>query len=181
MLDMELSSFKPRQPLSASELLHSALEYLPSTLQREIYKTFYVGFSTIFDAIAQVLKTPTGIPTPHVVIQAAMDIDPSAVHFYLGKGGKVEYVLDAMVNIAREQSSLGDGTFEDTFDHEEGEEGGDLGYRKLVRCANDLEFGGVRLGVGIGEGVEWGPYVYREEWEEEEGMDVDEYDDSDSD
>ena len=179
MLDMELSSFKPRQPLSAAELLHPALEYLPPALQREIYKTFYIGFSTIFDAIAHVLRTPTGIPTPHAVMQAAMDIEPSAVNFYLGKGGKVEYVLDATVNIAREQSCLGDGTFEDTFDHEEGEEGGDLGYRKLVRCANDLEFVGVRLGVGIGEGVEWGPYVDREAWEG--GMGVDEYDDSDSD
>jgi len=54
-----------------------------------------------------------------------------------------------------------------------------LGYRKLERFANDLGFGGVRLGVGIGNSdVVWGPYSDREE---EEGMDVDEYDDSDSD
>ena len=44
-------------------------------------------------------------------------------------------------------------------------------------CANDLEFGVVRLGVGIGEGVVWGPYIDRDE--EEEDMDVDEYDGSD--
>ena len=143
MLDMELDSFEPRQALSAAELLHPALEYLPPALQREIYKTFYIGFSTIFDAIAHVLRAPGGIPTPHAVMQAALDIEPSAVHFYLRKGGKVEYVLDATVNSAREESCLGDGTFEDTFDHEEGEEGGDLGYRKLVLCANDLEFGAV--------------------------------------
>ena len=113
-------------------------------------------------------------------MQAAMDINPSAVYFYLGKGGRVEYVLDATVDIAREQSCLGDGTFEDTFDCEEGEEGGDLGYRKLEKCVNDLEFGTVRLGVGIGnlQGGVWGPYVDRQE---EEGMDVDVYDDSDSD
>ena len=177
MLDMELDSFKPRQPLSAAELLHPALEYLPPALQHEIYKTFYIGFSTIFDAIAQVLKARGGIPTPLAVIQAAMDIEPSAVQFYLRKGGKVEYVLDATVNNAREESCLGDGTFEDTFDHEGGE-GGELGYRKLAKCANDLEFGAVRLGVGIGEGVVWGPYIDRDE--EEEDMDVDEYDGSDS-
>ena len=32
-------------------------------------------------------------------------------------------------------------------------------------------------GVGIGEGVVWGPYMGRDE---EEDMDVDEYDESDS-
>jgi len=53
---MDLSSFKPRQPLSTAELLHSAFEYLPPALQREIYKTFYIGFSTLFDAIAHVLR-----------------------------------------------------------------------------------------------------------------------------
>ena len=55
---------------------------------------------------------------------------------------------------------------------------GDLGYRKLERCANNLEFGPVRLCVGIGEGIGWGLHVDRDE---QEGMDVDEYDDSDSD
>ena len=111
-----------------------------------------------------------------------MDINAGAVQFYFDKGGRVEYVLDATVDVAREQSSLGDGTFEDTFDHDAGEDGKPLGYKELERCANDLEFGGVRLGFGIGVGLGWGPYVDREEREEEEeGMDVDEYDDSDSD
>ena len=87
-------------------------------------KTFYIRFSTIFDAIAQVLKVPGGIPTPQTVMQAALDIEPSAVQFYLGKGGKVEYVLDATVNSAREESCLGDGALKNTLDHEEGEEGG---------------------------------------------------------
>ena len=59
---------------------------------------------------------------------------------------------------------------------------GELGYRKkLERRVNDLEFGGVRSGVEIGEGVGWGPYVDRVEWEEEEEMDDNEHDDSDSD
>lgn len=59
---------------------------------------------------------------------------------------------------------------------------GVLGYRKkLKRCVSNLEFGGVMPSVGIREGVVLGPYVDRKEWEEEEeGMDVDEYDDSDS-
>jgi hypothetical protein len=84
----------------------------------------------------------------------------------------VEYVLDAIVDVAKGDSCLGDGTFEDRFDQEEEEEGGKLGYRRLERCVNDMEFGCVRLGVRIGEAGR-GPYVDREEWEEDgEGMDV---------
>jgi len=172
---MEIDVFKPRQPLPASELLFSTLDYVPPTIRHEIYKTFYIGFYTIFDAIAEILKTP-GIPTPQAVIAVALVLNTSAVQFYLNKGGEVEHVLDATVNIAKEQSNLGDGTFEETFDVDEEEDVGGLGYRKLERCANDLEFASVRLGVGIGEGFN-GPYLDEEE-EREEGMDVDvdEYD-----
>ncbi|KIM45702.1 hypothetical protein M413DRAFT_24844 [Hebeloma cylindrosporum] len=144
MLRMDDTMFTPRQPLSASDLFHPALEYLPTPLQRQIYKTFYIGFYTLFDGIAHILRIPNAIPTPQAVIAAAFDINPGA-------------------------SSLGDGVFEETFDVDESE----LGFRKLVRCANDLEFGAVRLGVGLGRGtgVGWGPFVDRQE------MEVDGYDD----
>lgn len=163
---MGLSTFKPRQPLSASELIHPALDYIPSTVRRQ-NKTFYIGVFTIFNAIAQILKTPS-IPTPQAVVAVALVFNAEAVQFCLDKGGKVEYVLDAMVDVARGESCLGDGTFEDTFDQEG--EGGKLGYRGLERCVNDMEFGGVGLGVGIGE-ARWGPYVDKEEWEEDVEMD----------
>jgi len=182
---MELSSFKPRQPLSISKVLHSALDYIldyiASTVRCELYKTFYIGFYTIFDAISHLLKVLGGIPTHQAVMQAAM-INASAVHFYLGKGVGWS-LLDSTVDIAREQSCLGDGMFEDMFDHEEGEAGGELGYRKLVRYMNDFGFGGDGLGVGIGDlkGGVWRPYSEREEWDEEDRMDVDTYDDGDSD
>lgn len=175
MLRMDLSSFKPYQPLSAFELLHCAFDYIPPAIRREIYKTFYIGFYTIFEAISHVLKTP-GIPTPQAVVAAALELNARAVQFYLAKGGKVEYALDATVDSAREQSSLGDGTFEETFDCDEEEGGGRLGYRKLRMCGNDLGFEVVRWGVGLGTGA-WGPYEDREE----EGMDIDDYDDGDSD
>ena len=164
MLRVNLSTFKPCQPLSASELLHSALDYIPSTVRRQ-NKTFYTGVSAIFDAIVQILKTP-GIPTPQAVVAVALVLNAEAVQFYLDKGGKVEYVLDAMVDVARGESPLGDGTFEE-------DEGVKIGHRRLERCVNDIEFGCVRLGIGIGE-AEWGPFVDLEEWKEDgEGMDVD--------
>jgi hypothetical protein len=53
---------------------------------RKVQQTFYVEFLTIFNTVVHALKTPTGIPTPQAVMQAAMDISPSAVHFYVGKG-----------------------------------------------------------------------------------------------
>lgn len=173
MLLMEVSSFTRGQPLTAFELMHFTLDYLPPTLRQRIFKTFYIGFCTIFEGVSHVLKrTPGGIPTPQAVLEAALDLNAGAVHFYLGKGGKVEYVLEAILDIAREQSSLGDGTFEETFDCDEEEEevGRRLGYRELRACRNDLEFGVVRWSIGL-RGPS-GPY------EEEDGMDVD---DSDSD
>ena len=179
MLLMELPLFTRGKPLSASELLYSSIDYVPPPLRQQIYKTFYIGFCTIFEAISLVLETPaSGIPTPEAVMAAALELKASAVQFYLGKGGKVEYVLDAVIDIAREQSNLGDGTFEDTFDRDEGEEEGGIRhrYRELEACRNDLEFGIVRWNVGLrGTG---GPYY---EKEEEDGMDLDEDDDSDLD
>ena len=176
MLRMDLSTFKPQHPLSTSNLFHPALEYIPPNLRRQT-KSFYIGVSALLDAIAHVLKTPSGIPTPEAVITVAMNINPGAVQVYLGKGGKVEYVLDAVVDVAKGESGLGDGTFEDTFDYEEvdGQEDGEPArYKKLEKCANDLEFEDVRFGVGIGgsEGGGWGPYLDRENGE---GMDVVEY------
>jgi len=97
----------------------------------------------------------------------------------MAKGGKVEYVLDATVNVAREQSNLGDGTFEETFEYDESdEEGEEPGYTALEKCLNDLEFGIVRRKIGLVAGVRWGSY---EDREEDEWMDLDEDDDDDDD
>lgn len=173
------SAFQLRRPLSASDLFHPVLYYLPKPLQVEIYKTFYIGFYTLFDGISQILRTPDAIQTPQVVITAAFDINPSAVQFYFRKGGKVEYVLDALVDTAKQQSSLGDGPFGDMFDVEE--VGGEVGYRNFVGCANDLEFGLVRLGVGLTMGGKWGPFGSLWERQLEMGMEMDVDSDSDSD
>ncbi|KIM37641.1 hypothetical protein M413DRAFT_448426 [Hebeloma cylindrosporum] len=95
----------------------------------------------------------------------AMARDAGAVQFYLSKGGKVVYVLDAAMEISWEQSNLGDWT----FDHDESDEGGE--YMALVRCFNDLEFGLVRRKIGLSPGGMWGPYQDREK---DEGVEVDE-------
>ncbi|CAA7262588.1 unnamed protein product [Cyclocybe aegerita] len=182
MLRMEDYQFEARRPLSSAELLYSTLDYVPLVIRQEIYKTFYVGFYTIFHAISLVLgrrpQGPASIPTPQVVLIEALALEPRAVQFYLGKGGKVEYVLDATVDIAREQSALGDGTFEETFDTDEVGGGQGERYVELPKCANDLEFDIVRRNIGLAGGLVWGPYYERDE--DEDGMEVDD-DDDDSD
>jgi len=180
MFRKDLELFKSHNPLSTSELLHIAFDYIPQTLRCEIYKTFYTGFYTVFRATHNILET-LKIPTPGVVVTEALALDAEAVQFYMAKGGKVEYVLDAMVAMAREQSSLGAGTFEETFDHEEAdEEGVGAGYRALWKCSNDLEFGIVRRKIGLVPNIRWGPYKDTEEGDE--GMElVDEDEDKDED
>jgi hypothetical protein len=171
MLLMDIPPFTRGEPLSASQFITQfQFDYILLALHQEIYKTFYIGYATMFEAIAHIFKTPS-VPTSEAVLFAALGINAGAVQFYLGKGGKVEYALDAVVDTAREQSTLGDGTFEETFDIEEGDLGGGdrLGYRELGACRNDLEFGIVKWNVGL-QG-RWGPYE-----EDDDGMDLDEDD-----
>ncbi|KAF8879192.1 hypothetical protein CPB84DRAFT_1852149 [Gymnopilus junonius] len=136
-----LSTFIPRQPLSPSEILHQpALQYIPFPFQQHIYKTFNEGLTTLFHALYILLEPEIGTErlygferawmdkvfefskhglTPQAVLEVAsglgyMDVGP--VRFYLNKGGKVEYIFDAVIDMAKEQSALGDGSFEDRFD-----------------------------------------------------------------
>jgi hypothetical protein len=158
---MEVDQFTSHHPLSSFELLHSPLDYLLPFLQREIYKTFYIGVYTIFRAVYLILETPDRVPTPQATLALATALEGRAAQFYLGKGGRAECVLDAVVDCAKQESSLGDGMFEETFDCEdeawEGDNIEEKGYTKLVMCANDLEFGIVRRMVGLRRDI-CGPY-----------------------
>ncbi|KDR66028.1 hypothetical protein GALMADRAFT_259860 [Galerina marginata CBS 339.88] len=181
-MSFEIDYFKPRQPRSPSSLLCCGLDYIPPPIRREVYKSFYLGLYTVFLAIYDILERPGSVLTPKAVLAEALTLDAGCVQFFLNKGGRMEHVLDATVHMAREQSSLGDGTFEETFDVDpdadsEGE-GGDCvrEFRAMPRCANDLAFEVVRSHVGLSAGVQWGPYQERQD---EDGMDVDEDSDSD--
>ncbi|KAK0207157.1 hypothetical protein DFS33DRAFT_1273474 [Desarmillaria ectypa] len=54
----------------------------------------------------------------------------SSTSFYFYKGGKVEYALDAVMAVAKEQSMLGDGTFYETY-------GEDEEFLRFPECTND--------------------------------------------
>ena len=175
-MSLDTSQFKSRHPLPFSEMFHAAFEYIPPSARCEVYKTYYIGFSTVLDAIHQILDAPGSqrIPTPQEVYSMALCLDARAVQFFIGKGGMMEYAIDATVDLAKDQSSLGDGTFEETFDEDFDTGAGYTGYATLPKCSNDLEFDVAKRKLGLLPGKKWGPYNNSFE---DEGMDTDDDDD----
>jgi hypothetical protein len=106
-------------------------------------------------------------------------LDFRSVRFYIDKGGRIEYVLDCVTSLAREQSAdTGDGTFDEMMaeDLGQGPGGDELPWRGLPRCANDVEFDLVRGMLGLDQTNVWGPYYTAAERfgfgdEPEDGMD----------
>ncbi|KAJ7677371.1 hypothetical protein B0H17DRAFT_1079548 [Mycena rosella] len=70
-------------------------DFIPKHLWPDVFKTFILGYGAIMKAIGQLLsrfilrQTP-----PYVQIQAAQ--------FYFKKGGRVEYALDAIIELPKE-------------------------------------------------------------------------------
>jgi hypothetical protein len=153
----------PRQPISTEDITSTtSLMYIPPELHPAIFKTFYKGYSEVFKGISRALARPS-IPTPSVVLfESSVNgggmgyFDSQALHFYLNKGGRVEFALDCITHAAKEQSPLGDGSFEDLWDDEDS--GSDLGWKEMPTCRNDLEFELVRARLGLDPRRMWGPY-----------------------
>lgn len=125
------------------DLLPPQFDSIPEHVRANMTKTFYFGFINLFKALNIILRDVNKAPTISDV-QALAYRDTSAA-FYFGKGGKVEYAIDALVNSTEEASSLIDGTFEELY---EDENETDDSFRRLPKCANDLEFGLVKRKMG---------------------------------
>lgn len=152
-MGMDLDYFKPNKPLSMS-LMNT--DYLPTPLRTNMYKSFFQGYRSLFSAVATILNdSANGIPTPARVLGQALGAEPN-VSFYINKGGRVDYVLDAIIDSAKDQSVLGDGEFEALWDNPD--EVGDGGVVNMPKCANDLAFMLVRQKLGIDPRVAMGPY-----------------------
>ena len=149
MMEDEMYGFKRGVPHEDPEIL-IASSYLPRRLHLSIFKTFYRGYQAIFECIHHHLSN-TDLP---LILESITPFD-SAVDFYLGKGGKIEYALDALTDEAKDQSPFGDGTFDELWEDEE-----EVGknFTELPRCDNDLEFDLVRRMLGLDPRVQWGPY-----------------------
>ncbi|KAF8066500.1 ankyrin repeat family protein [Lyophyllum atratum] len=152
-MSMEIYSGFESRVAHPDPLALCGIGYIPSHLHQYVFKTFYVGYQSVFDTILTVLAK-TDLPLSKDVISQRI-LGAEGVTFFFNKGGKIEYALDAVTDSAREQSPLGDSTFEETFeDHEE--------YAPLPTCDNDLEFDLVRRMIGLDPKLRWGPY-YDEE------------------
>ena len=150
MMNDFMSDFHRGKPHEDPDnLFDNASDYLPRYLHPFLFKTFYKGYQVIFDGIHDYLFK-TNLP---LVVETLPELlsHNTDVQFFLSKGGKYEYALDAVTHVVKEQSPLGDGTFEETWEYEDE-------YTGLVRCENDLEFDLVRRMVGLDPRVRWGPY-----------------------
>ncbi|KAI0360797.1 hypothetical protein OH77DRAFT_1586334 [Trametes cingulata] len=117
-----------------------AIEHLPAEVRAtRITKTFYREYATVVRTIADVLKKPglAGVPT-------AANVEAELVwraNRFFGQGGKVEHAMDYVLRNARDQSPLGDGTWDD-LQSECAEDGSaeSVAYNAMPACDNDLEF-----------------------------------------
>ncbi|GLB40821.1 hypothetical protein LshimejAT787_0900360 [Lyophyllum shimeji] len=163
MMDQEMSRFKRGVPHEdPTSLCDNASDYLPPHLHQSVFKTFYVGYQSVFFAIYLLLET-TDLPLSKAAIAQRVAGEEGA-RFFFGKGGKIEYAFDAITDVAREQSPLGDSAFEESF-------GEDKEYASLPKCENDLEFDLVRRMIGLDPKMKWGPYDGEGEGEDDDDDD----------
>ncbi|KAK0190291.1 ankyrin repeat family protein [Armillaria mellea] len=149
-LPMDLDRFRRGEALDASEAMIGCgtTDYLPPALQINMFKSFYMGFATIFDVISKIMENDTQIPKLQDMQNDA--VSEWGTSFYFSKGGRVEYVLDAVTGSAKAQSRLGDGSFYELFCNED--------FIRLPECTNDDEFEMVEVMLGLNPRESWGPY-----------------------
>lgn len=173
-MPMNFSSFTKGKPADPSEMMDSPSRFIPPALYPNFYLSFYRGYCDVLRGIYLLLETEGVLSAERVLPFIPME---SSSQFYFQKGGRIEYAFDSITRCAEEQSPLGDDTFAETFEDDEG-------WVALPTCANDLEFKLVRrmlgldIPVGMPGGQRWGPYD--SDMFGDDGMDLDEDDDSDS-
>ncbi len=155
-----------------------AARHLPAQVRSagKFTKGFYRDYVAVVRAIAAVLRKPgsAGVPT---AANVETELFGRAWNFF-GKGGKVEHAMDYVLHSAMEQSSLGDGTWDD-LQEECAADGsrGPAAYAAMPRCDNDLEFACVagRLALGTLDRYRSGGGVF-DDSESDDEMDEDEED-----
>ncbi|KAJ7581869.1 hypothetical protein C8J56DRAFT_1056870 [Mycena floridula] len=161
-------------------------EYIPPSLYPNFFKTFYLGYTELFGVARDVLCDPA-MPRFNKeamisVLRSSSSIRfSSSIQFFFNKGGRIEYVLDAIMNSVI--CKFNDGVFEP----------GSEDWDTFPVCANDEEFMLVRDRLGLSSQEQWGPYHHGDDldWKElgwddsdfdsEEEEENDEEDDDDDD
>ncbi len=182
------------------------MHYIPMDLHPKMTPAFHHGYILVLEAIFHIiLKDPTEsdttsvIPTISTVTQRLQETQEAASHpdqssdeetktntaiesqciqIYLDSGGKVDYALDALTDLAFEKSPAGTLYHQEELLRQE-----DAEFEKevaaLPRCENDSDFGLVREKLGISRD-RIGPHWYfltdseGEDGEEDEDWDGEE-------
>lgn len=175
-MPMNFDRFTKGQPADPSYMLDSPSSFIPPALYPSFYLPFYKGYCEVLSAIHVLLTTTDDVLSAEGV-RRFIKPDRNS-QFFFRNGGQIEYAFDSITHCAREQSSLGDDTFWETF-------GDDEDWLSLPTCANDLEFQLVRGMIGLDRCRQWGPYDNSgldvgedsDEGEDEENDDDEEEDD----
>ncbi|KAK0207153.1 ankyrin repeat family protein [Desarmillaria ectypa] len=96
-----------------SPRMRFALECMVENILSNTFKSFYIGFTAIFEVIYKILNNDARTPKLQDIQRDT--VFERGTSFYFSKGGRVEYALDAVTATAKEQSNLGDGTFYEAF------------------------------------------------------------------
>ncbi|EMD30885.1 hypothetical protein CERSUDRAFT_100894 [Gelatoporia subvermispora B] len=159
----------------------SAVDYIPAHVWPGLYKSFYQAYRLVVIAVAHVLGKPGDrcLPLPRVVPSALLsgEVKHYADHwsqdraqFFFDKGGRVEYALNYITDVALDQSPLGDGWSDEI--REDDEE-----WNALPKCTNDLAFVMARQQLGLDPSQKWGPYYFP--WDMTGEVHMDDDDDND--
>lgn len=137
-MTVERPSFRRRGYGSPNLSFVPGITKLPKSLRTGITATFYDAYQSVFDTVSNLCTDPKGIPTK----EAVFDASRFTAYAYYTRGGRAEYALEAVLGFAQDQSPIGDGEFETYADEIKG-------WTELPKCVNDLEFGIVRVMLGL--------------------------------
>lgn len=138
----------------------SAMHYIPLDFQEKMTVSFYKAYILVIEAMHQVLMREAAdascIPTADAITAQLESSDADATA-YFDAGGKMTFVLEALVDRAYEKSPEGP-EHRRKPDLQEEEREFELQTEELPRCVHDLDFTLVRTKLGLpaqGTGPHW--------------------------
>ena len=139
-------------PLASDLECAPGVEYLSHTAQnRGVTRPLYVGYTAIVMVIAKLLRQPgeAGMLSASNV-DAMLGRVSRHTKVFFEKGGRASDAIAFIIQSAKDQSPLGDGSWDEMREEEAGQGGEE--YGKLPRCANDMDFTLVRVKAGLAVG-----------------------------
>ncbi|TRM60524.1 hypothetical protein BD626DRAFT_504273 [Schizophyllum amplum] len=150
MVPMAFQKYRPACAWNVTTL--PGTDYIPVYFRQNMYQSFYKGFISLSRALSRVIERDV-IPTLQGIISEAGNsgqwYGDREVQHYVGKGGRVEYPVDYVVDAARKH--MADEAMLEELEKSEA-------WRALPVCVNDMQFDLVRRRMGLSASQRWGPY-----------------------